>query len=135
MINRVLIRIKVVQLLYSYLLTQSEFKIEPPVENPSRDKKYGHELYLDLLMMVLEMSGIDVSSGRRQSPLRGVMPNSHIRGNALARSLNGLDEIRAVILRDRSGVAQFDSVIPSIYEAISSLPAYKSYARLRKNRN
>ena len=132
MINRVLIRIKVVQLLYSYLLTQSEFKIEPPVENPSRDKKYGHELYLDLLMMVLEMSGIDVSSGRRQSPLRGVMPNSHIRGNALARSLNGLDEIRAVILRDRSGVAQFDSVIPSIYEAISSLPAYKSYARLKK---
>ena len=53
MINRVLIRIKVVQLLYSYLLSQSEFKIEPQVENPSRDKKYGHELYLDLLLMIL----------------------------------------------------------------------------------
>lgn len=132
MINRVLIRIKVVQLLYSYLLTQSEFKIEPPVENPSRDKKYGHELYLDLLMMVLEMSGLDVSSGRRQSPLRGLALNKYLDRNALARSLNGLDEIRALILRDRSSVAQFDSIIPSIYEAIPSLPAYKSYVRLKK---
>ncbi len=132
MINRVLIRIKVVQLLYSYLLTQSEFKIEPPVENPSRDKKYGHELYLDLLMMVLEMSGFDVSSGRRQSPLRGIALNKHIDHNALARSLNGLDEIRAIILRDRSGVAQFDSIIPAIYDAIPTLPAYKSYIRIKK---
>ena len=132
MINRVLIRIKVVQLLYSYLLTQSEFKIEPPAENPSRDKKYGHELYLDLLMMVLEMSGFDVSSGRRQSPLRGMALNKHIERNALARSLNGLDEIRTIILRDRSGISQFDDVIPEIYEAIPSLPAYKSDIRLKK---
>lgn len=132
MINRVLIRIKVVQLLYSYLLTQCEFKIEPAIENPSRDKKYGHELYLDLLLMVLEMSGFDVSSGRRQSPLRGMALNKHIDHNALARALNGLDEIRSIILRGRSGVAQFDSVIPSIYDAIPSLPAYKSYIRIKK---
>lgn len=132
MINRVLIRIKVVQLLYSYLLTQSEFKIEPQVENPSRDKKYGHDLYLDLLLMILELSGIDVSSGRRQSPLRGIALNKHIDRNALARSLNGIDEIRTLILRERSGVAQFDSVIPSIYDAIPSLPAYKSYVRIKK---
>ena len=132
MINRVLIRIKVVQLLYSYLLTQSEFKIEPPIENPSRDKKYGYDLYLDLLMLILEMSGLDVSSGRRQSPLRGIALNKHIDRNALARSLNSIDEIRTIILRDRSGVAQFDSVIPAIYDAIPTLPAYKSYVRIKK---
>ena len=132
MINRVLIRIKVVQLLYSYLLSQSEFKIEPQVENPSRDKKYGHELYLDLLLMILELSGFDVSGGRRQSPLRGIALNKHIERNALGRSLNSIDEIRTLILRDRSGVALFDSVIPSIYDAIPSLPAYKSYIRLKK---
>lgn len=132
MINRVLIRIKVVQLLYSYLLTQSEFKIEPQVENPSRDKKYGYDLYLDLLLLILEMSGFDVSSGRRQSPLRGIALNKHIDHNALARSLNTLDEIRSLILRDRSGVAQFDSVIPALYDAIPNLPAYKSYVRIKK---
>jgi len=132
MVNRVLIRIKVVQLLYSYLLTQSEFKIEPPIENPSRDKKYGYDLYLDLLLLILELSGLDVSSGRRQSPLRGIALNKHIDRNALARSLNSLDEIRAIILRDRSGVEQFDSIIPAIYDAISNLPAYKSYVRIKK---
>lgn len=131
MINRVLIRIKVVQLLYSYLLTQSDFKIEAAVENPSRDKKYGHELYLDLLLMILEMSGIDTSNGHRQSPLHGITPNKYIKNNSLARSLNGIDEIRALILRDRSGVSQFDSIIPSIYELIPSLPAYKSYVRIK----
>ena len=75
MINRVLIRIKVVQMLYSYLLSQSEFKIEPaPAESASRDKKYAHTLYLDLLLMVLEMSGFDVR-GNGKSPLRGFALN------------------------------------------------------------
>lgn len=61
MINRVLIRIKVVQMLYCYLLSQNEFKIEPaPDESASRDKKYAYSLYLDLLMMVLELSGYNV---------------------------------------------------------------------------
>ncbi len=132
MINRVLIRIKVVQLLYSYLLSQSEFKIEPPVENSSRDKKYGHDLYEDLLMMILEMSGYDVTGGRHESPLRGIALNKHINHNQLAHSLNGIDEIRTLILRNRSGVSKFDSVIPAIYDAIPSLPAYKSYIRLKK---
>lgn len=132
MINRVLIRIKVVQLLYSYLLTQCEFKIEPPIENPSRDKKYGHDLYEDLLMMVLEMSGYDVTGGRHASPLRGIALNKHINNNLLAKSLNSIDEVRSIVMRNRSGVTQFDSIIPSIYEAIPSLPAYKSYIRLKK---
>lgn len=132
MINRVLIRIKVVQLLYSYLLTQSEFKIEPPVENPSRDKKYGYDLYLDLLILILELSGIDVTGGKGESPLRGLALNKHIDKNALAKSLNGNDEIRSLILRGRSGVGAFDSLIPSLYDGITKLPAYKSYIRKKK---
>lgn len=36
MINRVLIRIKVVQLLYSYLLNQSEFRLRKPRPTPRR---------------------------------------------------------------------------------------------------
>lgn len=131
MINRVLIRIKVVQLLYSYLLTQSEFKIESPVENPSRDKKYGYDLYLDLLLLILELSGIDVTAGKGESPLRGLALNKHLNQNLLAKSLNSLDEIRTLILHGRSSVSSFDALIPSIYDAIPSLPAYKSYVRIK----
>ena len=102
MINRVLIRIKVVQLLYSYLLSQNEFRIEAQVENPSRDKKYGYALYLDLLMLVLELSGIDVSNGRRESPLRGLSLNKHIHQSLLAKSLNSNFEIRDIIIKERA---------------------------------
>lgn len=132
MINRVLIRIKVVQMLYSYLLSQSEFKIEPaPAESASRDKKYAHTLYLDLLLMVLEMSGFDVR-GNGKSPLRGFALNKHIDRNSMSRALNGVDEVRSAILRGRSSLEAFDKVIPSVYNAIPTLPAYKSYVRKKK---
>ncbi|MDE6371543.1 MAG: hypothetical protein K2K92_08660 [Duncaniella sp.] len=131
MINRVLIRIKVVQVLYSYLLAQNEFRIEAPAENPSRDKKYGYALYLDLLMLVLELSGIDVSNGRRESPLRGLTLNKHIHQGQMAKSLNGSFEIRDLIIKEKAHPENFDKVIPSLYRAIADLPAYKNFARLK----
>ncbi len=131
MINRVLIRIKVVQLLYSYLLSQNEFRIEAQVENPSRDKKYGYALYLDLLMLVLELSGIDVSNGRRESPLRGLTLNKHIHQSLLAKSLNSNFEIRDIIIKERAKPEAYDAVIPSLYRAIAELPAYKSFAKIK----
>lgn len=56
MINRVLIRIKVVQMLYSYLLTKSEFKIEPAPESATRDKRFAYTVYIDTLLMILRLS-------------------------------------------------------------------------------
>lgn len=131
MINRVLIRIKVVQLLYSYLLSQNEFRIEAQVPKPSRDKKYGYALYLDLLMLVLEISGIDVSNGRRESPLRGLTLNKHIHMSQLAKSLNSNFEIRDIIVKERATPQAYDSVIPSLYNAIAELPAFKSFAKIK----
>ncbi len=133
MVNRVLIRIKVVQLLYSYFLSYREFKIEAPTENPSRDKKYGYELYMDLLLMILELSGIRVNDAEvRLSPLRGIALNKHINQNQLAKSLNGLPELREIIVKNKADISIFDSVIPSIYEAIPTLPAFKTYSKLKK---
>lgn len=132
MVNRVLIRIKVVQLLYSYLLSQREFKIETPAESPSRDKKYGYELYIDILMLMLELSGIDTADGRRESPLRGIAPNRHIDHNALAKSLASMPELRSIMLKGKSDLTAFYAVARSIYEEIPTLPAYKSYIRIKK---
>ena len=129
MVNRVLIRIKVVQLLYSYLLSQNEFKIETQVENPSRDKKYAYSLYLDLLLLVLELSGIDVSNGRRTSPLASLSSNKTLTKGQLAKALNSNFEIREIITRGLAHPEQFDSIVPSIYEAIAELPAYKTFAK------
>ena len=49
---------KVVQLLYSYLLTRDEFKIEQaPDANATADRRFAYMLYLDLMLLVLELSG------------------------------------------------------------------------------
>ena len=129
MVNRVLIRIKVVQLLYSYLLSQNEFRIESQVENPSRDKKYAYSLYLDMLVLVLELSGIDVSNGRRISPLSTITTNRHINKSQLAKTLNSNYEIREIITRELAHPELFDPTVPSIYKAIEELPAYKTFAK------
>lgn len=132
MINRVLIRIKVVQLLYSYLLTQNEFKIESQVENPSRDRKYGYRLYIDLLLLVLELSGYDTTGGRAESPLHGLTLDKHINRNQLAKALNSIDTIRETIVTGRGDAGRFRDIVPAIYQAIPDLPAYKTYIKIKK---
>lgn len=132
MINRVLIRIKVVQLLYSYLLSQEEFKIEGQVENPSRDRKYAYRLYMDLLLMVLELSGYNTDQ-RRQSAIQGLPADKLVNGNQLAKSLSTIGALRELILLGRHDLGLFADVLPSIYRNIPELPAYKSYAKAKKH--
>lgn len=130
MINRVLIRQKVVQMLYCYLLSRSEFKImAAPDDNVNRDRKYAYRLYLDLLLFILELSGYEIN-GRNH--LSGIALDKHIDHNQLAKSLNALDRIRTLILEGRRSLDHFDKVIPHIYEAIKALPAYKSFIRKKK---
>lgn len=57
MINRILIRIKVVQMLYSYLLVEKDFSIESQLSAPTKEKRFAHALYMDLLALMTQMSG------------------------------------------------------------------------------
>lgn len=56
MINRVLIRIKVVQILYSYLLVEKKFTLEEPPVTPTREKRYAYGLYVEVLAMLVLIS-------------------------------------------------------------------------------
>ena len=58
MINRVLIRIKVVQMLYSYLLTEKLFMIESQPTPPTKEKRFAYKVYLDMLAMMVNIAGI-----------------------------------------------------------------------------
>lgn len=125
MINRVLIRIKVVQLLYSYLLTQSEFKIESLPENPSRDKKYAYSLYLDLLAFILRISGYKLPSASSNA----VEDNRYLSANKIVRALNADDQVRTILMRNSSNVTSFDGALRSVYDAIVNSSIYRSYIR------
>ena len=56
MINRVLIRIKVVQMLYSYLLTEKLFMIESQPTPPTKEKRFAYKLYLDILAIMTDVA-------------------------------------------------------------------------------
>ena len=97
MINRVLIRIKVVQMLYSYLLTQGEFKLREIPENATRDKKFAHSTYIDLLLMVLRLSGVRLNP--ESKVIAGVDDNRYLPLNKVVKSLRSDDAIRRVAMK------------------------------------
>lgn len=133
MINRVLIRIKVVQLLYSYLLNQSEFKIAEAPTGASKDARYGYALYLDLLLLVLELSGYDVRPGRvgMNHPVTGAM--SALSTNKMVRALLANDQMRTLMSRDNNGVSAFDDLLAPLLDKIMASAAYKSYVRRKEH--
>lgn len=131
MINRILIRIKVVQMLYSYLLTRSEFKIEAAPETTSKDKRYAYSFYLDLLLLVLELSGVKVQGGHKSLPVPEAGLNKYLTGNRMVKSLSTDDQIRTLILRGTSSIADFDTVAAKLYNEIITSAAYRSFIRLK----
>ena len=123
MINRILIRIKVVQMLYSYLLTRKEFKIEVAQENASRDKKYAYTLYLDLFHLILKLSGYSIEKGASQK----VDSTNLLSSMKIAKSLITYDEIRSYIVQnDKTWDA---SIISRLYSLIINSVAFKDFKK------
>ena len=56
MINRVLIRIKTVQLLYSYLLVKKPFSLEAQPSQPTKEKRFAYSLYLDTIYLFYHLA-------------------------------------------------------------------------------
>ena len=65
MINRELIRIKTIQLLYSYLLVENPFSIESQPSAPTKEKRFAYSLYLDILLLLTRIArDVDPRGGR-----------------------------------------------------------------------
>lgn len=58
MINRILIRIKVVQMLYSYLLTKSDMKIDEALKTLEKSMDKSYELYHYLLLLPIALTDL-----------------------------------------------------------------------------
>lgn len=132
MINRVLIRIKVVQMLYSYLLTKSEFKIEPAPESATRDKRFAYTVYIDTLLMILRLSGHN--AGLRQlSPLAGHTIHPALSSSKLVRALRDDDQIKGIIVRKSEQTDEMSDAISPIYFSLTESSAYKNYIKLKSH--
>lgn len=129
MINRSLIRIKTIQILYSYLLTRNEFRLEPPcASDASRDRKFAYSVYLDLIILLLKLSSMPLG------PRSGVeLPiDQGIRKNRIGRALYEDSSVQTLIRANRDRYTKFDSCIVDLAAVIADSAVYKDYKRKRK---
>lgn len=137
MINRILIRMKVVQLLYSYLLTRTDFKIlPPPASGAARDKRYAYTVYSDLLLLLLDLSGFHAvipegaSVPRFESySRRGRLIDFTRIASAIA---GGSDEIKEIALQKRSFIDALTPIRTQLVTAVTESSIYKEFTRKRK---
>lgn len=133
MINRILIRMKVVQVLYSYLLTRSRFDIIPTPDAPpaSRDKRFAHSLYNGLLLMLLDQSGYTIKYTDGKINMASPQRISGQPYTRIAAALAANEDLRPIIVARRSWVEALAPLHGSISAAIHDSAIFKEYVHKR----
>lgn len=132
MINRSLIRIKTVQILYSYLLTRSDFQLAP-APNPaeaSRDRRFAYSVYLDLIGLLLKLSSVPMP-GRWGVNLT---PDPVIQKNRVAAAIASVPSVRAAMMQRAERISAFDASLADLAATVAESDIYKEYKRRRKRR-
>lgn len=132
MINRILIRLKVVQMLYAYLLTRTDFKIEsrPDEADISPDRRFAWQSYIDLLMLMLEITGNDTHPHKNR-PVVTVDPK--MAKSRLGAALAADSEVRQLIFQNESDIDSLRHLAQRIHDRVIASTAFADYSRKRKN--
>lgn len=118
MINRELIRIKTVQLLYSYLLVENPFSLESQPSAPTKEKRFAYSLYLDLLYLMVRLARqVD---NRRGNPLF----ETRFIGKVLAD-----EKIRSLMAKYAPNTAPFSREEAELAAAIKESAIYKRFLK------
>ena len=119
MINRILIRIKVIQTLYSFLLVEKQFSIESNPSAPTKEKRFAYSLYLDMLVLLIKLS-------REVERRRGEYPLAQTR--FISRLL--MDErVKSLMLKYSSEPFPFDGIVEGLAQTVKDSGVYKSFLK------
>ena len=137
MINRVLIRTKVVQMLYSYMLTKDgkTFSDAKDELNESLDKSY--ELYNLLLQLMVDLTDIeelrlDEAKHKFLPTDEDLHPNTRFVDNELVDALRGIDALQN-FLNDRKLTWRNDDVfLRLMLDKVRNSEEYKEYMAMPK---
>lgn len=127
MINRILIRMKVVQLLYSYLLNRNDFKLADKPSRDTREAAVAHRLYLQLLSLILQLSGYKYVNGHSLT----ADPSRQGVKTALARSLYDSSDIRSFITDGIFKPIDDAAVFTALYAIVTASAPATEYQRKR----
>ena len=119
MINRVLIRIKVVQLLYSYLLVENRFNLETQSEQPTRESRFAYSLYLDMLGIMACIAS-DVKRRGMGMPLQQTR---------FMQAITTDEKVKSLLHKWRLNGNPYEAVIEPLADAIKESAVYKKFLK------
>lgn len=135
MINRVLIRVKVVQMLYSYLLTKDDVTLRSAKDNLNKSLEKSQELYYSLISMMIDLTHmqeqrIDYAKNKYLPTDEDLNPNLRFVENELISLLENCEEYQdyqsshLISWKDEVGMHLIlDKIISSdIYKEYMALP-------------
>lgn len=128
MINRILIRVKVVQLLYSYMVSRSNFDIQATPAQTTRERRFAHEIYLDLFLLMLRLSGRRLEGADAKAPLSAVKKLSE---NKIITALASNDFLRGLQLQDPHRLDRYAPIEKYLLDRIERDDAVSKYLSKR----
>lgn len=118
MINRVLIRIKVIQILYSYLLVEKQFTLESSPTAPTKEKRFAYSLYLDTLVLLVKLAK-KVEGDRGSRPLESTRFIQRIMAD---------ETVKAMIAKYGSAYP-FAQIIEPLSQLVEESAIFKNYKK------
>lgn len=119
MINRVLIRIKVVQLLYSYFLVQNNFTVQSAPSAPTKEKRFAYTLYLDYLYLMMDIAESVVRRSK----------NSPLYETRFIQRLQSDNIMKSVASRYSGGRFPLEVCVDDLCERIKNSAIYKNFLK------
>lgn len=119
MINRILIRIKVIQILYSFLLVEKKFTLESSPSAPTKEKRFSYALYLDMLVLLVR-----VAKAAEKRP--GYSPLAETR--FISRLLMG-DTLKGLVAKYASEPFPLQPAVESVTERVLESGIYKKFLK------
>lgn len=129
MINRILIRLKVVQILYSYLLTRNDFRIDAAPQNPTKDKKFAYAVYLDMLLLIAQLSGIRTIRRDGSVPMVDTLPQ--LVSNRVGRALMEDEAITGAATDPNGNIKFLDPLLQMLVDSIATSSAFRTYKKIK----
>ena len=119
MINRILIRIKVIQILYSFLLVEKHFTLEGTPTSPTKEKRFAYALYLDMLVLLVKLSE-SIERRSNDKPLYNT--------RFISRLLRD-DTIKSLLKKYSPSTFQLQPSIDALSQKIKDSGIYKQYLK------
>lgn len=121
MINRVLIRIKVLQTLYSFMLVEKQFTLESAPSSPTKEKRFAYSLYQDMLVLMIKLAR-NVERRNNEYPLTET--------KFISRLLID-DQIKSLMAKYSSEPFPLQGLVDAVSERIQESGVYKTYLKDR----